>query len=129
MKRGNVRLLTSVQFFRGKIKVYESALLEVHDVTYPDRKASAFELEVPSTQLKPGWYTCQINVVDDAGGTFAFPRLPILIKGVETKTAQATAVRTIAVRDLNSVARRAGRLADRYHGPTGRKSKHASMRG
>jgi VWFA-related protein len=91
-KRGNVRLLTSVQFFRGKIKVYESALLEVHDVTYPDRKASAFELEVPSTQLKPGWYTCQINVVDDAGGTFAFPRLPILIKGVETKTAQAATV-------------------------------------
>jgi VWFA-related protein len=91
-KRGNVRLLTSVQFFRGKIKVYETALLEAHDVTYPDRKASAFELEVPTTELKPGWYTCQINVVDDAGGTFAFPRLPILIKGVETKTAQATTV-------------------------------------
>jgi hypothetical protein len=72
--------------------VYETPLLEVHDVTYPDRKASVFELEVPSSELKAGWYTCQINVVDDAGGTFAFPRLPILIKGVETRTAQATTV-------------------------------------
>ncbi len=92
VKRGNVRLLTSVQFFRGKIKVYETSLVEVHDVTYPDRKAAAFELEVPSTQLKPGWYTCQINVVDDAGGTFAFPRLPLLIKGAEPAAAKAATV-------------------------------------
>jgi VWFA-related protein len=89
-KLGNVRLLTSVQFFRGKLKVYETPLVEVHDIAYPDRKASAFELEVPSTELKPGWYTCQINVVDDAGGTFAFPRLPLLIKGAEAKPAQAS---------------------------------------
>ena len=91
-KRGNVRLLSSVQFFRGKIKVYETSLVEVHEVTYPDRKASAFELEVPSTQLKAGWYTCQINVVDDAGGTFAFPRLPLLIKDARPAPAQAATV-------------------------------------
>jgi hypothetical protein len=81
-----------VQFFRGKIKVYETSLVEVHEVTYPDRKASAFELEVPSTQLKAGWYTCQINVVDDAGGTFAFPRLPLLIKDAQPAPAQAATV-------------------------------------
>lgn len=92
-KRGNARLLTSVQFFRGKIKVYETLLVELHDVTYPDRKASAFQLEVPSTQLKPGWYTCQINVVDDAGGTFAFPRLPLLIKGSEAAAPAATTIK------------------------------------
>jgi VWFA-related protein len=91
-KRENIRLLTSVQFFRGKIKIYETPLVEVHDLTYPDRKATAFQLEVPSTQLKPGWYTCQINVVDDAGGTFAFPRLPLLIKGTEPAASQATTV-------------------------------------
>ena len=42
--------------------------------------AAAFQLEVPLSQLKPGWYTCQVNVIDDAGGTFAFPRLPILVR-------------------------------------------------
>ena len=26
-----------------------------------------------SRQLKPGFYTCQVNVVDDAGGHFLFP--------------------------------------------------------
>ena len=88
-KRGNIRLLTSVQFFRGKVKVYETPLVEVHDWTYPDRKAAAFQLEVASTQLKAGWYTCQINVVDDAGGTFAFPRLPLLIRSAESAPAAA----------------------------------------
>ncbi len=88
-KPGTARLLTSVQFFRGKVKVYETPLVEVHDVTYPDRKAAAFQLEVPSSQLKPGWYTCQINVIDDAGGTFAFPRLPLLIRNMEAAKAQS----------------------------------------
>jgi len=31
-------------------------------------------------QLKPGFYTCQVNVVDDAAGRFAFPRLTLLIR-------------------------------------------------
>jgi hypothetical protein len=35
---------------------------------------------VSLAQLKPGLYTCQINVIDDAGGTFVFPRLPILVR-------------------------------------------------
>jgi hypothetical protein len=35
---------------------------------------------VPLAQLKPGLYTCQVNVIDDAGGTFVFPRLPILVR-------------------------------------------------
>jgi hypothetical protein len=35
---------------------------------------------LPLQALKPGLYVCQANVVDDAAGTFAFPRWPILIK-------------------------------------------------
>ncbi len=29
-----------------------------------------FQLDVPLTQLKPGFYTCQVNVIDDAPGQF-----------------------------------------------------------
>ena len=29
--------------------------------------------------LQPGRYTCQVNVVDDAAGTFAFPRLTLYV--------------------------------------------------
>lgn len=39
-----------------------------------------FQLEVPTAELKPGLYTCQVNVIDDVGGTFAFPRLTLWIR-------------------------------------------------
>jgi hypothetical protein len=79
-KTGPYRVLTSIQFFKGKVKVYETPVVESRDLSAPDRKAVAFRFEVPASQLKPGWYTCQVTVVDDAGGTFAFPRLPLLVR-------------------------------------------------
>jgi hypothetical protein len=35
---------------------------------------------VPLTQLKPGFYTCQVNVIDDAAGQFRFPRVALLVR-------------------------------------------------
>jgi hypothetical protein len=75
-----MRLLTSIQFFAGKVKTYETPLVEAKEVNTPQRKAATFQIEVPLSNLRPGWYTCQVNVVDDAGGTFAFPRLPLVIR-------------------------------------------------
>ena len=46
----------------------------------PGRKAVVFQLDVPLSQLKPGFYTCQINVIDDAAGRFVFPRLAMLVR-------------------------------------------------
>jgi hypothetical protein len=31
-------------------------------------------------RLKPGPYLCQLNVIDDAGGSFAFPRFAVLVR-------------------------------------------------
>ena len=84
-----IRVLSSVQFFRGKVKAYETPLVEARELNTPDRKAAAFQLQVPLSQLKPGWYTCQVNVIDDAGGTFAFPRLPMLVREAEATPAPA----------------------------------------
>jgi VWFA-related protein len=75
-----IHVLTSVQFFRGKVKVYETPLVETGELNRPERRAAAFSLEVPASQLQPGWYTCQVNVIDDAGGQFAFPRMPLLVR-------------------------------------------------
>ncbi|MEO5937000.1 MAG: VWA domain-containing protein [Terriglobales bacterium] len=77
--KGDVRVLSSVQFFNGKVKAFETPLVEVREVT-PERRAAAFQLDVPLTQLKPGYYTCQVTVVDDAAGTFSFPRFALLVK-------------------------------------------------
>jgi VWFA-related protein len=79
-KSGAIHVLTNIQFFRGKVKVYETPLVEARELNAPDRKAASFELEVPASQLKPGWYTCQVNVIDDAAGTFTFPRVPLLVR-------------------------------------------------
>jgi hypothetical protein len=83
-----IHLLTSIEFFSGKIKTYETPLLETRELTTPERKAAVFQFDVQLAQLKPGLYTCQVNVIDDAGGTFSFPRLPVLIR---EKAAPATA--------------------------------------
>ena len=80
VQSGSPRLLTSIAFFRGKVKVYETPLAEVTRLDAPERKAAIFQYSVPASALKPGYYTCQITVVDDVAGTFAFPRLPLLVK-------------------------------------------------
>jgi VWFA-related protein len=84
-----IHLLTSIEFFNGKIKTYETPLIEARQLNVPERKAQVFQFDVPLAQLKAGLYTCQVNVIDDAGGTFTFPRLPILVR--EKTVAPATA--------------------------------------
>jgi VWFA-related protein len=78
--KSNIRLLSNVAFFQGKSKAYESSLVELTELNARDRKAAVFQLDVPLTSLKPGFYTCQVNVIDDAGGHFLFPRLALLIR-------------------------------------------------
>jgi len=80
-----IRLLSNVAFFQGKAKTYESSLVELTDLNARDRKAAVFQLDVPLTSLKPGFYTCQVNVIDDAGGHFLFPRLALLIRNEGAK--------------------------------------------
>jgi VWFA-related protein len=76
----SIRLLSNVAFFQGKAKAYESSLVELTELNARERKAAVFQLDVPLASLKPGFYTCQVNVIDDAGGRFLFPRLALLIR-------------------------------------------------
>jgi VWFA-related protein len=75
-----IHLLTSIQFFNGKIKAFETPLVEARQLNAPERKAAVFQFDIPLSQLKPGFYTSQISVIDDAGGNFSFPRLPLLVR-------------------------------------------------
>jgi VWFA-related protein len=77
---GGVKLLSNVAFFQGRTKAYETPLVETTRVNDPGRKAAIFQFDVPLTQLKPGFYMCQVNVVDDAAGHFLFPRLALLVR-------------------------------------------------
>jgi VWFA-related protein len=76
---GGVRVLTSIQFILNGTKVYETPLVEATAINSPQRDAVAFQFDVPLTPLKPGNYICQVTVVDDAGGSFSFPRLALRV--------------------------------------------------
>jgi VWFA-related protein len=75
-----VRLLSNVSFFKGDVKAYETSLTEIQEINVPNRHAAVFQLEVPLSELKPGFYTCQVNVIDDAAGHFVFPRMAMLLR-------------------------------------------------
>jgi VWFA-related protein len=76
---GGVRVLTSIEFILNGTKVYETPQVEATAINSPDRGAVAFQFDVPLAPLKPGTYVCQVNVVDDAGGSFSFPRLALRV--------------------------------------------------
>jgi VWFA-related protein len=75
-----VRVFTSIEFLSNGLKVYETPLVQATQLNVPTRDAIAFQFDVPLTDLKPGLYTCQVNVIDDAGGSFTFPRMALLIR-------------------------------------------------
>jgi hypothetical protein len=89
---GHMRVMTSIELLRGNVRVLESPMVDAAALNMPDNNAVAFAFTVPLNSLPDGQYTCQINVIDDAGGTFAFPRTALLIRGgspVAPPTAQA----------------------------------------
>ncbi len=78
---GPVRVLTSIEFLSGGTKVYETPLVAADTVNVPERNAVTFQFDVPLAKLQPGTYICQVNVIDDAGGSFSFPRLALRVTG------------------------------------------------
>jgi VWFA-related protein len=74
-----VRVLTSIEFLLGGVKVYETPLVEANAINVPERDAVSFQFDVPLAGLKAGTYVCQVNVIDDAGGSFTFPRMALRI--------------------------------------------------
>jgi len=90
-----IRILTSVQFMQNDVKVYESKPIIATEVNVPQRKAVEFQLDLPLQTLKPGFYTCQVNIIDDVAGNYAFPRWAMLIKESATPAPASSAVSTI----------------------------------
>jgi VWFA-related protein len=78
--KAGINLLSSLELIQGSTKVYETPLVQAKAVNVEGRDAVAVELDVPLAGLKPGSYVCQLNVVDDAGGSFAFPRFAVLVR-------------------------------------------------
>jgi VWFA-related protein len=92
----HINVLSSLELIQGSVKVYETPLVEAKAINVTERGAAAFELDVPLTGLKPGQYICQLNVVDDAAGSFAFPRFAVLVRAPVAQTAAPAAAQPAA---------------------------------
>jgi hypothetical protein len=78
-KADAIKVLTSIEFLNNGTKVYETTLVTARAINDAEHDAVAFEFDVPLATLKPGTYICQVNVIDDAGGSFMFPRLALKV--------------------------------------------------
>jgi VWFA-related protein len=75
-----IDLLSSLELIQGSTKVYETSIVQARSINVDGRDAVSIELDVPLNGLKPGSYICQLNVIDDAAGSFAFPRFAVLVR-------------------------------------------------
>jgi len=80
LDNGQPQVRTNLAFYRGKVKVFETPVVERTGVDASDRHANIFQFEVPVENFKPGFYTCQVNIIDEVAGKFAFPRLEMYVR-------------------------------------------------
>jgi hypothetical protein len=71
--------VASVSFYRGKVKAFETAPLQITDGLDARTKALPIRFSVPLSKLLAGRYTCQVNVLDPQAQKFAFWRGPIVM--------------------------------------------------
>jgi VWFA-related protein len=72
-------LRTSLAFYRGGVKVFETPVVTRTAIDEPNRRAVVFQFEVPAEQFRPGTYTCQINIIDSIASAVAFPRVSFVV--------------------------------------------------
>jgi VWFA-related protein len=92
-----IDLLSSLELIQGSTKVYETPIVQAKSLNVDGRDAVSIELDVPLSGLKPGSYICQLNVIDDAAGSFAFPRFAVLVRDSSVTPPAAPAVAPVAV--------------------------------
>ena len=72
-------LQTTVSFYRGKTKVFETSMQSAKDGFKVQAKVQPVKMSVPLTALEPGRYTCQVSVIDLQSQKVAFWRAPVAV--------------------------------------------------
>jgi len=78
--KGSINLISNLELIQGSTKVFETPVVQATALNVAGRDALAVQLDVPLEKLKPGQYIGQLNIIDDAGGSFAFPRFAVLVR-------------------------------------------------
>ena len=72
-------LVATVSFFRGKVKAFETAPLQVTEAWMPSPRPSPLKFSVPLNKLVPGKYICQVNVLDPTSQKWNYWRKEVMI--------------------------------------------------
>ena len=75
------RIAVSMRLFNEKgAKAFEAGPLQATALAATRPNAVPVQLQVPLKGLAPGRYTCQLNVIDEVGRKFAFPRQALAVQ-------------------------------------------------
>jgi VWFA-related protein len=69
----------TVGFYQGDRKVFETKPVRVSRLSAKGDGVLPVHFDTPLTSLPPGEYTCQVNVIDELGKKFAFPRSRMVV--------------------------------------------------
>ncbi len=72
-------LQTSVAFYRGTAKVFETPMQLAKDGFKVQAKVQPVKMSIPLSALEAGRYTCQVNVIDPQSQKVAFWRAPVAV--------------------------------------------------
>ncbi len=72
-------VLASLAFYRGRVKAFETNSVRVTQAAAKRPGVFVVQFEVPLDKMHAGQYTCQLNLVDEVGKKFAFPRSSMVL--------------------------------------------------
>ena len=82
---GFASVTASVAFYQGDKKVFETPAVRVNRVNSKRQGVIPVRLQAQLKTLPAGQYVCQINVIDQLGHKFAFPRSSIVVLADESE--------------------------------------------
>jgi VWFA-related protein len=86
-------LSAEVDLLSGARKVYASPTVRVSKLGTPRPGVAPFVFQIPLAKLPAGQYISQVNVIDEAGRKFAFPRNEIVLLAPASDAAPAAAAK------------------------------------
>jgi len=89
----NVRfssVAADIALYQDDRKVLETQPVRVNRPDAKRENVIPLRLQASLKDLKPGKYVCQVNVIDELGRKFAFPRTPVVLLSVKAEAARAS---------------------------------------
>jgi hypothetical protein len=74
------KVAVSMSLYKDTAKVFETSPIKLDQMAPTRPDALPVQFMVPLRTLAPGRYVCQLNVVDEIGRKFAFPRAPLVLQ-------------------------------------------------